>query len=144
MDLSGLSLVYESTQPDEITLSFLSDNGKDQDLVVKGAVADLKRLAFEEYGIDLAAIEDVAVIRSRLAGYILTADCLLSTRNAPETVDGITTPAGSAQQSAIRRLAENWRNRRDFEESYLRHSREIEATINLDGLPNDMEALRDT
>ena len=134
MDLSGLSLVYESTQPDEITLSFLSDNGKDQDLVVKGAVADLKRLAFEEYGIDLAAI----------AGYILTADCLLSTRNAPETVDGITTPAGSAQQSAIRRLAEIWRNRRDFEESYLRHSREIEATINLDGLPNDMEALRDT
>ena len=69
-DLSGLSLVYESTQPDEITLRFLSDDGKDEDLLAKGAIADLKRLASEEHGVDLGVIEDIALIRSRMGGYI--------------------------------------------------------------------------
>ena len=142
-DLSGLSLVYESTQPDEITLRFLSDESTDQDLAAKGAIPDLKRMASEEYGADLGGIEDIGTIRSRLADHILAADCLLSVKSGPTTLDGITAPESPAQRGAVRRIAGVWRNRVDLAASYLEHARRIEATLDLSSLPSNLEALRD-
>lgn len=143
-DLSGLSLVFGTPQPDEITLRFLSDPTKDESLVSKGAVPDLERLASEEYGVDVGASDDVGTIRSVLSSHLLAADCLLSTGKTPPTSGSVTLPEGSGQQPAIRRVAATWRNRVDLMDSYRLAATQAEAMVDLSALPDDLEALAET
>jgi len=140
-DLSGLSLVYGTNQPDEITLSFLCNQDRDQQLLAKAASADLKRLASEEYGADLGANEDIESTRSRLASYLLNVECLLSLKEGPSDLGGVTPPTNPTQQNAILRIITIWRNRLDLESSYHDHARRTEENLDLESLSGDLDLL---
>lgn len=140
-DLSVLSLVYGTSQPNEITLSFLSDSSKDQQLVAKGGIGDLKRLLAEEYGADLGTSEELDWLRLRLPTFLLVVDCLLSTRGAPAALSGIGPPSAATQQAAVRRLVGLWRNRVDLASSYFEYASQVEKAVQLSALPSDIEAL---
>ncbi len=143
-DLSVLFLIFGTTQPDEIVLTFLSDTSKDADLVGRGGVADLKRFVAEEYGADTGENESIEPIRSKLAIYLLGTDCLLSTKGAPASLGAAKLPESEAQKVAVSRLASIWRNRVDLVESYMEHAALAEAVVDLSKLPSDVDALDQT
>ena len=143
-DLSVLSLVFGTSQPDEITLSFLSGRSKDHELVAKGVVGDLKRLATAEYGADLGAGEELEWLRLRLPTFLLVADCLLSIRGGPASLSGIEPPSAASQQSAVLRLVGLWRNRLDLAASYIEYASQVEKTVEVTALPQGIEALSET
>lgn len=139
----ALALVFGTGNPDEIALRFLTEPGLDADLQTRAALPPLAELLRDVLGVALPA-DQPAALRQALGRQVLLVDFLTSLRPPmPERYRAIPLPENQAARETSARLAAAWRRRRDLSESYIQHTRALEAELGLGAVTWSLEHLQD-
>jgi PglZ domain len=137
-----LSLIFRAENPQEIALSFLTDEHHDKELVQKGALPELTSLLQQPFEVDLPVGETAESYRVRLARHILATDFIAGIPSElPAALATVKTAARPSTREACMAVARTWRLRRDLTESYAAHANRVEKEFGLAALHFTLEQL---
>jgi len=143
VQMGVLSIVFQSSSPEEIALRFLTDLSVDKDLSSKAAGPALASLISDALDVDLGAGDDLAALRVVLARHLLVTEFLSSLAgDLPAALKTIHLPKSKAARQAAEHIVQTWRLRRDLAESYVQFAKKLEAELGLGSLPWAIETLR--
>lgn len=130
-DVAGvISVIFNTSNPLDVALAFLSSTGYDTELVEKRAVAELVRLFENAFEIDLTVADTPAALRNHLARHVLTTDFVAALPGSlPSQLSGVKTATGEAARQACLHLAHTWRQRVDLRDSYQAQARQVETAL---------------
>ena len=131
-----VSLVFGMDNPQDIALHFLNSDHRDAELVKKDGVEQLAGMMSRHFDADLYEISALESLRHALARHVLITDFVLSLRDEmPPQLETVTLPASTPAREACTVLAQTWRKRSDFRESYVHWAQQIESELGLQSIP---------
>ena len=140
--MGALSLIFHTSNSQEIALHFLTDPGVDRELAAKSAGPALASLLTEALDVDLGAGDDLAGLRSALTRHLLAVEFILSLAEAvPVALQTVPIPAGRAARETAVEIVRTWRLRRDLVPAYIQSAQKLEAELGLGGLEWEIPAL---
>lgn len=143
VQMGVLSIVFQTSNAEEIALRFLSDPVVDKDLAAKAAGPALASLLGETLDVDLGEGDDLAALRVLLSRHLLVTEFLNSLKGElPSALKTISLPKSKAGRQSAAHIVQTWRLRRDLAGSYVQASQKLEAELGLGSLAWTIEALR--
>ena len=137
-----LSIIFNTDNPQEIALKFLTSDQYDNELVHKGAVSELATLLQNAFEVHLSEGETPDTYRTRLARHIISTDLLAAIKDTvPDRLSTVRVTSKPATREACISLARNWRLRRDLSNSYVSHANHIEQELGLGGIDFTLEQI---
>jgi hypothetical protein len=142
VNLDVLYLIYDSRNPSDITLQFLTNPQKDPEILEKSALSDLKTLFEAEFGLSPRGTSPDEC-RGEVARYLL-----LSTWSAelkgklPQALREVPKATQPAQVRACSALAETWRMRTDLAGSYIQLADKVEQILGIQEMKLSLTALQ--
>lgn len=137
-----VSLIFGTSNSQEVALAFLTCDDHDTDIEEREAVAELVGLLENAFGCKFPEGTGLPDIREQLSRHTLLTDLLDclgdSVPNALASVKTAHTPAAVA---ACTELARSWRLRRDVRESYMVVSQRIEQDFSLSEFEFDAQKI---
>jgi hypothetical protein len=134
--MGTLSILFGTSHPADIALHFLADPSRDGSLVEKKAVADLEALLSVEYGLATKHATSPAGLRDRLALLVLSTDLVSSIgEEVPPSFKDLPRPERPELTPRVQELARTWRNRRDFQRSYVERALQVERDLDVASAP---------
>lgn len=137
-----VTLIFGVGEPEEVALSFLSDERYDAQILAKDAQGDLAALLGEQYGAELsgASLND---LRLQFARHALCTD-LLATLSAPipTQLASVRIASEPDAREACVRLARRWRHDRELGDAYTRYADQIERELGLASIPFTLEHIQ--
>ncbi len=131
-----VSLVFGMDNPQDIALHFLNSDHLDASLVKKDGMGQLAGMMSRQFDIDLYEVATLKILRQNLARHVLITDFVLSLRGElPPQLQTVPLPASNPAREACTILAQTWRNRSDFRESYVHWAKQIESELGLQSIP---------
>lgn len=131
-----VSLVFGMDNPQDIALHFLNSERLDATLAKKDGIGQLAGMMSRHFDIDLYDIAALKPLRHSLARHALITDFMLSLRGElPPQLETVTLPASTPAREACTVLAQTWRKRSDFRESYVHWAQQIESELGLQSIP---------
>ena len=138
-----LVTLFGTSGQQEVALRFLAEPGLDDQIVARGAVADLAAALGRACGLDLAPDAAPPALRAALARHILTTECLARLAPLPDALATVAVATDPDARQACVTAAQTWRLRRDLAESYAAHANPAEAALGLADLGLTLDQLRD-
>ncbi len=139
-----LSLIFGTSNPQEVALAFLTRDHYDKEIVQKGAGAELATLLHEAFEVDLPEGETPGAYRMRLARHILTTDFVGGIQGEiPARLATVKVPTKSAAREACTTVARTWRLRRDLAKSYETQATRVEKELGISALNFKQEQIAD-
>ncbi len=139
----AVSLIFGTTNPADVALTYLSSDERDATLLDKEAVPELARLLGTAFDGDFTGATTPADLRERLARHVLVTDFLQSLGSAaPTALANLLQAHSVAGRGACAALAHTWRLRRDLQERSARFADRVEASLGLDPSELALDALR--
>ncbi len=127
-----VSLLFRSSNPQDIALAFLSDDRLDVEVVKKSAAAELVGILGDAFDIELPRDEPLPALRTRFARHVLTTDLIVGLRDStPASLSSVKVAAKTAAREACATLARTWRMRRDARDSYVAAALRVEGELGL-------------
>ncbi|HNT24191.1 MAG TPA: PglZ domain-containing protein [Anaerolineales bacterium] len=143
VQMGVLSIVFQTSNVEEIALRFLTDSALDQELAARTAGPALASLFNEALAAGLGEGHDLAALRAALTRHLLLTEFLDSlTGELPAALKTIPLPANKAARQAAVQIAQTWRLRRDLGGSYEQAALKLEAELGLGGMAWTIAALR--
>lgn len=132
-DVAGvISVIFNTSQPLEVALTFLTNPALDAEIVAKGAGDKLAGLLQNAFEVDLSGVNQLDPLRDRLAQHLLLTDLVAA---LPEPLPPQLSTVKIASQPAARevclKLAGRWRQQRDLRDSYLSRASQVEKSLKL-------------
>lgn len=141
----ALAVIFETSNPEEIALHFLTDINCDQHLQEKSAETALSDLLNEAFGLNLTADDGLSSLRSALARQLLLIDFISSLHGEPPAqFASLPIPENNAALDSIRRVFRTWRSHRDLGDSYSKTTATVEASLGLASIPWTIGQLQDS
>jgi hypothetical protein len=141
--VSTLALLFDTANPADIALRFITDPSVDFELSARSAGPQLAELLQQEMDRDFDPGDELAQLRLALTRHLLTVDLLLSlAENLPPALQTIPLPESPAARQSAQAIIQTWRARRDLSESYLRAAARLETELSLGSQPFNLAALR--
>ena len=142
-DSGALALIYDTGQPSEIAHKFLFDTSQDDLLIQRQATELLASVLNNQFGVTILDHETPAQLRQRVSRQLLTIEfCLRLREQLPASLASIPLPETTHQQTNCLEFVENWRNRRDLQETYLLSAEDTENELSIDYGDFTLEGLR--
>ncbi len=129
-----LQLIFETVDPKEIALKFLSSSDLDSKIEEKGAILELSRLMAAELDVEPSAGEDAASYRARLARHMMATDLLAGISPVPEQLGSVRAASRQSAKVACVDLARTWRSRRDLYDSYVERAISVEKELGVSNI----------
>lgn len=127
-----LTLIFGTSNPQEVAIAFLSSDRHDSEIERKNAQDNLCNLLSMNYDIDLPASAPLPTLRERLARHVLLTDLLAGLgRHVPAYLSSVKIATTPGSVDACVRLARSWRNSRDARDSYVVVANKVERDYNL-------------
>lgn len=127
-----VTLIFGTSNTQDVALKFLSSERHDSEIVNKEAVAELTMLLKGEFDIDLVSAKTPQEVRARLARHVLTTEFLDSLNGEPPTtLSTVQTAQNPAAKDACSTLVRTWRQRRDLRDSYAALANQTGRELNL-------------
>jgi hypothetical protein len=132
-----VSVIFGTSNPQEIALAFLSSAARDPEIEKKNAAGELAVLLHGTFEIELPAGKSLDEWRAQLARHLLTTDLLASLAGElPPKLATAKVASKPAARDECAVLARKWRMMRDLSDSYIEQAARVEkeiglATINL-------------
>ncbi len=143
VQMGALSIVFQTSNAEDIALRFLADPAVDTDLAAKAAGSALAGLLGEALDARLGDGSDLAALRAGLARHLLVTEFLGSlSGEIPGALQTIPLPQNKAARQAAAQIVQTWRLRRDLAGSYVQAAQTIEAEFSLEGAAWTVENLR--
>lgn len=138
---SLLKVVFHGILGSEAILaSWLMSDGRDAEIVEKGAVPELAKLVKARLGLEVPADADPAKLRAIVARYVLAGEFRLDLRcEAPASLQAVPVPPSKADGEAVRGMAQLLRER--HAEGYVALADKVESLLGLAGAKVPAEAL---
>jgi hypothetical protein len=138
-----IKIIFGTASITDVVLSFAASDSFDHELMNKKALLELTAFVEAELGITLDPQKDLGEIRKTLWTALQLSELLanLSPKQKPTELSAILLPSSKGQTDRIRHLVQNWRNRTDLRESYVRAAKKIEADLNLSILEFPLEKM---
>lgn len=132
-DVAGvISVIFNTSQPLEVALTFLTNPVLDAEIVAKGASDELAGLLQNAFEIDLSGVAQLDPLRDWLAQHLLLTDLVAA---LPEPLPPQLSTVKIANQPTAReaclKLARRWRQQRDLRDSYLSRAAQVEKSLKL-------------
>lgn len=128
---SRLHSVYGSRDSEGIITEFLGSPERDEALLDRGAVDELRDLIRVRLGFDVGEEGDPAKLRDRTARYVLLGEFRLDlSADEPEALSGVPAPRTADQKRRVREVAQNLRSR--YPEAYRTVATAIEKEFRLE------------
>lgn len=137
-------LIFDTENASDVALRFLNEPDKyDARIEERVALSELCALLQSEYGVDLPD-NSIDAMRRAFARHILITDLLIVLGNEiPARLVNIALPEGHIIQDNCIRLAQTWRDSRQYEDIYVALSREVEDPLNLSSIGWSISQLED-
>ena len=136
-------LIFGTSNPQEIALSFISSDHLDESITKKGAKGELLELLRPDLGFDAPDSAELDNLRQRLSRHVLLTDFISGLRDAvPSKLGSVQVATSPISREVCIALALTWRLRRDTRESYMVAARQVEhefAVAALDYNPKAIE-----
>jgi hypothetical protein len=140
--IGALKIIFDSGNPHEIILRFLTDPEIDQKIEARQAQSAIAKLLVDTLEIDAADKANLSALRAALERHLLLTDFLDSLHGStPSRLKTIPLPEGEAARQAAVNIVRSWRLRRDLAESYVQVAHKIEAELSLEGIDWTVESL---
>lgn len=137
----ALAVIFQTSNPEEIALRFLTDADVDKDLLEKSAGGGLADLLGNAFGFHPTST-DLPGLRALLARHILLVEFLNALGKAvPASLKTIPVPDNKGARESAVRVAQTWRLRRDLAESYIKAAQKLEAELGIGGIDWTIEGL---
>ncbi len=137
-----LKVVFGTGNAGEIALRFVTDPDVDARIAAKDAVGSLASLLMNTLGSQFPTGAGLAGVRSLLARQIIVTDfCEALGDKLPESLRTMPLASSAAARQAAAKLGQEWRNRRDLSESYVRWAKQVQAEIGAASLNLNLDAL---
>jgi hypothetical protein len=137
-----LTLIFGSSNPQEVALVFLHGDGHDSDIEKKTAQNDLRNLLGPSFDIDFPTSATLPTLRERLARHVLLTDLLAGLgQHVPASLSSVKVATSPGGVDACVRLARSWRNSWDDRDSYVAAANKVEQDHNLGQLTFDPKAI---
>jgi hypothetical protein len=139
-----LTLIFGSANPQEVGLTFLHDDGHDEEIEKKDAGKELRRLLQVSFDIELPAAEALPNWRVKLGRHVLLTDLFAALKKqVPSSLSSISVAHSNGGVDACVRLARTWRNSREHRDSYVSVADRTEQELSLGRLDLPVEALKE-
>ncbi len=159
-DFGALKLIFDTSNPQEVILRFLSSSEYDARLLEKHALPELFALIENTCGSCENGLKGTGQgacphdtlrdmlerVKRDLARGLLLGEFILKLKacgDVPEALATVPLPHDEAQQKAIFEICRLWRNRSDLRESYTRYANEVEEALSFDSLKIPAEYLQE-
>jgi hypothetical protein len=143
VQMGVLSIVFQTSNAEEIALRFLTDPAVDKDLVTKAAGPALANFLSDAFDVALGEGDDLATLRTLLSRHLLVTEFLGSLLGQiPSALKTIPLAKSKAARQAATHIIQTWRLRRDLAVSYIQAAQKLEAELGLGSLPWTIETLR--
>jgi hypothetical protein len=136
-----LKLIFDSANPQEVALAFLSSEQHDEEVGKKDAQRELHQLLQINFDIQLPAGESISNWRVRLGRHVLLTDLFALQRQVPSSLSSVSVAKSTGGVDACIRLARTWRNSRDVRDTYVTVANKIEQELSLGQLELAVEPL---
>jgi PglZ domain len=135
-----VSVIFGTGNPQDVALSFLSNDKLDRELSKRDAISELALLLQNTFEVDLPAKESAKTLRSRLARHILSTDFICGLQGEiPSQLNSIQIPTKPSAREACIALAKTWRLRRDGGKSYINQAKQVAQELGLTGIKLEPE-----
>lgn len=129
------SIIFETTNPQDIALQFLSSEKYDKEITKKNAINEISILFESSFGIKFVKDEPLESLRTRFIRYLLMTDLASSFQGKlPSSLSNVEAAKKVAMRDACTSTAKNWRLRQDLNETYVDFAKKIEKEIGLVGI----------
>ena len=130
-----VAVVFGTTNPQEIALSFLSTDKYDESVNTKQASKELLLLFNAELGANVEHGKSLVDVRTDLARHVLATDFVKTAfQSVPEKYGKVGAASNPSAREACLTLARTWRMRRDTRDSYVLLANRIEKQLGLSSL----------
>ncbi|MCI0485801.1 MAG: PglZ domain-containing protein [Blastocatellia bacterium] len=130
-----VSVIFETGNPQEVALAFLSKESLDAKINSREAARELAVLLESAFEVELPDGESLDDWRARLARHILAADLIVNLRGEiPSQLATVKIASRPAARESCVTLTRNWRFKRDLGESYVAHSLRVAKELGLQAL----------
>lgn len=127
-----VSLLFKSSNPQDIALAFLGSDRLDAEVAKKSAAAELVGILGDAFGVVLPRDEPLPALRVRFARHVLATDLIAGLgESVPAALTSVKVAAKPSAREACSTLARTWRMRRDARESYVAASLRVEGELGL-------------
>jgi len=136
-DFGALKLIFDTSNPQEIILRFLSSQDFDSKILEKQVLPELGTLIKSVCGFELSLETSIERFKQNLARSLLLAEFILKLKgshNVPEALSAVSVPEDQELQKSILEICRLWRNRFDLRESYAKYANEVAKDVPFDSL----------
>ncbi len=127
-----VSLLFKSSNPQDIALAFLAGDRLDAEIIKKSAVAELLGILRDAFEVEPARDETLPALRERFARHALATDLIVGLHDQiPSSLTTLKIAAKPVAREACVTLARTWRMRRDARESYIAAAVRVEGELAL-------------
>ncbi len=127
-----VSLLFKSSNFQDIALAFLASDGLDAEIGKKSAAPELVGIFRDSFGIEPAGDEPLPALRVRFARHVLSTDLIAGLgESVPAALTTVRVAIKPHQREGCMTLARTWRMRRDARDSYVSTSLRFEGELGL-------------
>jgi hypothetical protein len=133
-DLSSgvVSLVFGTSNPQDVALAFLTSDKQDGEVEKKSAKAELLKLIDPAFDVALAEAASLPQSRERLSRHVLLTDLIAALGSAvPASLASVSIAHAAHTVDNCRTVARVWRLRRDVRDSYVAAASKVEQELGL-------------
>jgi hypothetical protein len=136
-----LSLIFQTGNPPDVALAFLTTEKHDAEIVKKSALPELLLVLEAAFDVSLPANEPLPSVRERFSRHVLATDLICSLRGAVQsTLASVKIATKPAAREACVNLARTWRLRRDARDSYVAANK-VEQELHLGQLEFSLDQI---
>lgn len=146
-DLSSgvLSLVFGTSNPQDVALAFLASDKLDGEVEKKSAKTELLKLLGPAFELALAEADTLPQSRERLSRHVLLTDLIaVLDTSVPASLASVSVAHSAHAVDNCRSVARVWRLRRDVRDSYVVAASKVEQELALAQEPFDPQTLQQT
>ena len=137
-----VSIIFGTSNPQEVALAFLASDQHDADISKKNAAQELAMLLQAGFEVELPVSEEPAAWRVQLSRHVLTTELAAHLKTVfPTKLDAVKIAKKPATRDACVDLARTWRLRRDLRDSYVTQANCTAAQLGVGQIPFDQKKI---
>lgn len=130
-----VTLIFGTSNIQDVALSFLSGDRYDKEIVTKEAAGELAMLLNSGFEADLSGAAQPAEARIQLARHMLATEFLTTLKgDTPDKLSTVNIAQNPASRDACVALVRAWRQRRDLRESYAALANQISKELGISAI----------
>ena len=128
----AVSLIFNTNDPMDIALQFLSSDVNDQNIKEKDALKEMMVLIESHFGIE-GNTEEIIDYRESLTRYVLISEftSILPEEVDVSSLDSVQKAQKKGYVESCKKLANTWRNRSDLKDNYVTAAEKVERDYDL-------------